>query len=95
MLAKRDPGEVPIEHTFASFSPDGIMLALGRTDNLVSVYDVRFLTNKKGHVQPMVQYAHPSKEYSAGYGISGLEWVEGFGRGSLGLLTAGSDGAYF
>lgn len=94
MLTRRAPGEPAIEHTFASFSPDGILLALSRTDNIISLYDVRFMLSKSQQARPIAQYEHPSKEYSAGYGISGLNWVEGFGRGSLGLLTAGSDGAF-
>lgn len=36
-----------------------------------------------------------AKPLSYGYGICGLEWMEGIGRGRLGLLTAGADGQCF
>lgn len=80
-----------VEHTFASFSPDGILLALGRSDNVALIYDVRFLS-KSSSARP-VTFRHHSRELTAGFGITGLRWVEGFGGRSLGLLTAGSDGA--
>lgn len=87
----RAMSQLPIEHNFATFSPDGILLALGRTDNIALVYDVRFFS-KSSNMRPVARYRHTPREVGAGFGITGLKWVEGFGRGSLGLLTAGPDG---
>ncbi|OCB86254.1 WD40 repeat-like protein [Sanghuangporus baumii] len=90
---------LPLETTHASFSPDGIFLALARSDHRVHVYDVRYLgSNESG--RPWAELTHPPIERPRNeheeYGVTGLRWVEGwsplgYGRGGLGLVTAGAD----
>ncbi|KAL5488363.1 hypothetical protein ACEPAI_6471 [Sanghuangporus weigelae] len=90
---------LPLETTNASFSPDGIFLALARSDHRVHVYDVRYLgSNESG--KPWAELVHPPIERPRNeheeYGVTGLRWVEGwsplgYGRGGLGLVTAGAD----
>jgi len=79
-----------LEMTFAAFSPDGIFLATAQTDDVVQLYDTRFLT------EPVLTYRHEQRRHNDGqgdnYGITGLKWVNGWKRGALGLVTAGSDG---
>ncbi|KAH8115806.1 WD40-repeat-containing domain protein [Phellopilus nigrolimitatus] len=80
-----------LEVSFAAFSPDSVLLALARTDDVTLVYDARFLGNgRPGGARPWACLRHPPS--AAGYGTTGLHWVDGFARGSLGLVTAASDG---
>ena len=91
----------------ASFSPCGTFLALARTDNVVLVYDARFLGGCKkkdamgsgSGAQAWACLRHPWRPAHSharggfGYGVTGIEWVEGFDReDGLGLVTAGADG---
>ena len=90
-----------LETTHASFSPDGIFLALARSDHRVHVYDVRYLSDSSGTGKTWAELVHPPVERPRGeheeYGVTGLKWVEGWsplgsGRGGLGLVTSGADG---
>ncbi|EJD00831.1 WD40 repeat-like protein [Fomitiporia mediterranea MF3/22] len=80
----------PLEVTCSSFSPDGILLAIARTDNATHVYDVRFLTGER----PWAVLSHKmvGRPRELEHGVTGLHWVEGVGRGQLGLVSGGTDG---
>jgi WD40 repeat protein len=87
------------EVTRPSFSPDGIYLAVPRSDNTTHVYDYRFMSTERG---PLAAYAHgPSKTLVEGAGqhhvpcgVVQARWVgSAFGCSRLGLLTGGDDGA--
>lgn len=87
---RRDRSSLEVAH--ASFSPDGILLALARTDNATHVYDVRYLSE-----EPLLVLRHGMVDDGTRedvFGVTGLKWVEGYERGRLGLVTGGADGAY-
>ena len=78
----------------ASFSPDGIYLAVARNDNRVHVYDSRMLERGLLH-----EFEHngpsrvsPSK---TSFGISGAQWIQSLSSNRLGLVTGGNDGERF
>ncbi|THG97261.1 hypothetical protein EW026_g4699 [Hermanssonia centrifuga] len=73
-----------------SFSPDGIYVAVARSDNVTHVYDSRFLGRD-------ILYDFPHGPGTEGtvedtkYGVVKLDWVEGPGS-ALSLVTGGADG---
>ncbi len=73
-----------------SFSPDGIYVAVARSDNVTHVYDSRFLGRD-------ILYDFPHRPGTEGtvedtkYGVVKLDWVEGPGS-ALSLVTGGADG---
>ncbi|TBU35131.1 WD40-repeat-containing domain protein [Dichomitus squalens] len=82
-----------------SLSPDGIYIAVGRTDNWVDVYDARML--QRG---PLHNYAHEGgglHKYRAvnmgeggasdEYGVVKTQWVDSYPFG-FGLVSGGADG---
>lgn len=75
----------------ASFSPDGLYLAMGRNDNHVHVYDVRML-----HRGPIFDYEHfgESKVTSPGnsYGVLKVHWMHSVQTTRMALLSGGEDG---
>ncbi|KAH7927326.1 hypothetical protein BV22DRAFT_1103751 [Leucogyrophana mollusca] len=75
----------------ASFSPDGIFLALGRNDNITDVYDSRNM--ERG---PLYGFFHddPNRGVpgSESYGVVEAKWVEGRDGRRMGLITGGNDG---
>jgi WD40 repeat protein len=75
-----------------SFSPDGLLLAVARTDDELHVYDSRFM-GRSG--EPMRRFLHWGDDCCPGgdrWGIVDAVWVDGWcGRG-LGVVTGGSDG---
>lgn len=83
--------------TCASFSPDGVLLALGCSDNSVYVYDARFLrADGPAHLH---RFRH-SKRVSdrETYGVTAVEWAPTRGimscsPGGYGLYSGGADGA--
>lgn len=81
------------EMNSATFSPDGIHLALGRNDNHTHLYDSRML-NKL-----LFDYEHyglsRTSPGSESYGVVQTQWVEsGSRRLPAGLVTGGNDGAF-
>lgn len=71
----------------ATFSDDGLYLALARTDNRTHVYDTRMLG-----AGPLHQYSHGTSTIPRShYGVVHAQWVTR-GRGGLGLVTGGNDG---
>lgn len=79
-----------VEVTYAEFSPDDILLALGRNDHLIDIYDVRFMSEP---VQTFEQnLENRCLDKSREWGITGLHWTSDISRG---LISAGSDGEYF
>ena len=75
-----------LEIMSSSFSPDGMFLALARNDNEVHIYDIRKIP------EAYLELKHERKRHTGPYGITGCSWVNGLIPGSLGLVTAGSDG---
>ncbi|KZV82745.1 hypothetical protein EXIGLDRAFT_626630, partial [Exidia glandulosa HHB12029] len=80
----------------AAFSPDGILLALGCSDNSTYVYDVRFL--EEDAPTPVARFRHDRKiGTERSYGVTCVEWAPSRGLMSsqcgYGLYTGGSDGA--
>ena len=74
-----------------SFSPDGIMLAVARSDDELHLYDSRFM-GRNG--EPMACYLHWEDDCCVGekWGVVDAVWVDGWcGRG-FGIVTGGSDG---
>ena len=82
------------EVTAVNFSPDGLLLAIARSDDEVHVYDSRFMGQDIG---PMRRFLHWGDDYCmAGdkWGVVDAVWVNGWcGRG-LGIVTGGSDGEF-
>jgi len=81
-------GEVNV----ATFSSDGIYLAIARNDNVTHIYDSRML--EKG-VLHTFEHLGPCRTSpgSESYGIVQAQWVESASR-RLGLVTGGDDGEY-
>ncbi|KAI0048349.1 WD40 repeat-like protein [Auriscalpium vulgare] len=80
------PGEV----TTASFSPDGILLAVARNDDALHMYDTRFL--ERG---PLARYLHKREDRDVDmprYGVAEAVWISGWQGFDLGLVSGGTDG---
>jgi len=88
--AELEPREDDV--TGVRFSPDGLLLAVARSDDELHVYDSRFL-GRGG--DPMRRFLHWGEDGFVGgdrWGIVDAVWVDGWcGRG-LGIVTGGSDG---
>lgn len=85
--SKSQEGEV----TTVSFSPDGLLLAVARSDDELQVFDSRFMGRSS---KPMARYLHWGDDCCIGekWGIVDAVWVDGWcGRG-FGIITGGSDG---
>ncbi len=87
-------GKVPVrEVSCMAFSPDGIYLSLGRTDNSLHVYDSRMLG--KGVLQ---KYRHKEPRCvspgSTLFGVTHAQWVVKH-SGQYALLSGGEDGELF
>jgi WD40 repeat protein len=82
------------EVTAVSFSPDGLLLAVARSDDAVHVYDSRFMGQG---LEPLRRFLHWGDNCCmAGdeWGVVDAVWVDGWcGRG-LGIVTGGSDGEF-
>lgn len=78
-----------------SFSPDGLLLAVSRSDDELHIYDSRFMGR---NLEPMRRFVHWEEDCCLGgdrWGIVDAVWVDGWcGRG-LGVVTGGSDGEIF
>ena len=78
-----------------SFSPDGLLLAVARSDDELHVYDSRFMGYSR---EPMQRFLHWGEDCCLDgdrWGIVDAVWVDGWcGRG-LGVVTGGSDGKGF
>jgi hypothetical protein len=88
--AELEPREDDV--TGVRFSPDGLLLAVARSDDELHVYDSRFLGRGR---DPMRRFLHWGEDGFVGgdrWGIVDAVWVDGWcGRG-LGIVTGGSDG---
>ncbi|KAF8499257.1 WD40-repeat-containing domain protein [Russula emetica] len=75
-----------------SFSPDGLLLAISRSDDELHIYDSRFMGRSR---EPMKRFLHWGDDHCLGgdrWGIVDAVWVDRWcGRG-LGVITGGSDG---
>ena len=76
-----------IEHI--KFDPSGEYLAVGRSDNIVQIFDTRMGTILHTlHHGESVSTKPPSEQY----GITALDWVTGWHGCGVRLLTGGEDG---
>lgn len=75
------------EVTQASFSPDGLLLAVARNDNALHVYDVRALSRG-----PLCRFEHHDSDAvdGGGWGIVTANWIQG--RNRIGIVSGGNDG---
>lgn len=71
----------------ASFSPDGRLLAVARSDNALHVYDVRVLSRG-----PLCQFEHHESDAvgGGGFGIVAATWIQS--RNRIGIVSGGNDG---
>jgi len=80
-------GEVNV----ATFSPDGMYLALARNDNHTHVYDRRMLARG-----PMFDYEHFGERQVASqsdsYGVVNAQWIQSSLTRRMVLVTGGEDG---
>lgn len=77
----------------ASFSPDGMYLALARNDNRTHVYDRRMWD--RGVI---FEYGHNGESKAASrdvYGVVKAQWVQSQTTRRMALVTGGEDGAGF
>ena len=79
------PDRACTEINSLSLSPDGIYLAVGRSDNWVDVYDSRMLQRRELH-----SFAHEGGGPDT-YGVVKTQWVDGYPFG-FGLVSGGVDG---
>lgn len=85
-----DTGEPPDQTVhYTTFSSDGRLLAIARSDNRLHVYDMRALS--KG---PLCDFRHLDSDGSGGssYGVIHAAWVEGRDRRRIGITSGGDDG---
>ncbi|KAI6130181.1 WD40-repeat-containing domain protein [Pisolithus croceorrhizus] len=83
----REPPDQTVHYT--TFSSDGRLLAIARSDNRLHVYDMRALS--KG---PLCDFRHLDSDGSGGssYGVIHAAWVEGRDRRRIGIASGGDDG---
>jgi WD40 repeat protein len=87
-------GASDLEVSCMNFSPDGICLALARSDNCVHVYDSRMLGRGVLH-----NYRHENQDPlfnppgTTLYGVSHTQWITTH-TGQFALLSGGNDGGY-
>ena len=76
-----------IEHL--KFDPSGEYLAIGRSDNIVQVFDTRM-----GAILHTLHHGESisMKPPNERYGITAMEWVVGWHGYGVRLLTGGEDG---
>ncbi|KAI0249503.1 WD40-repeat-containing domain protein [Lactifluus subvellereus] len=80
------------EVTAVSFSPDGLLLAIARSDDEVHVYDSRFMGQGIGPMRRFLHWGDDCCMAGDKWGVVDAVWVNGWcGRG-LGIVTGGSDG---
>jgi hypothetical protein len=75
-----------------SFSPDGLLLAISRSDDELHIYDSRFMGRSR---EPMRRYLHWGDDCCVGgdkWGIVDAVWVDGWCGRQQGVITGGSDG---
>lgn len=88
-------GEVNV----ATFSPDGLYLALSRNDNRTHVYDRRMLSKRREAAStPLFDFAHTGESkmasVSEAYGVVNAEWVQSEWTRRACLVTGGEDGKW-
>jgi len=90
-FAKEGEDEDDGEVNCASFSPDGIYLAIARNDNVVHVYDSRNL--ERGFLYAF-KHDYPNRAVAGfkGFGVVEAQWVTSFDGRRLGLVSGGNDG---
>ncbi|KAI6116796.1 WD40-repeat-containing domain protein [Pisolithus croceorrhizus] len=83
----REPPDQTVHYT--TFSSDGRLLAIARSDNRLHVYDMRALSRG-----PLCDFRHLDSDGSGGssYGIIHAAWVEGGDRRRIGIASGGDDG---
>lgn len=90
----RDPG-FEGEASCSAFSPDGVFLALARSDNETHVYDVRYLARGRGR-GPLFMYRHTGEcraaSASVRYGVVKAQWLRSARSRRMALVTGGDDG---
>jgi WD40 repeat protein len=76
-----------IEHL--KYDPSGEYLAVGRSDNIVQIFDTRMgaILHTLHHGES-ISMKPPSEQY----GITAMEWVAGWHGYGVRLLTGGEDG---
>lgn len=78
----------------ASFSPDGMYLALARNDNRAHVYDRRMWDRGV-----LFEYGHDGESKAASqkdvYGVVKAQWVQSQATRRMALITGGEDGKGF
>ncbi|KAH9982323.1 WD40-repeat-containing domain protein [Lactifluus volemus] len=80
------------EVTAVSFSPDGLLLAVARSDDEVHVYDTRFMGQGREPLRRFLHWGDNCCMAGDEWGVVDAVWVDGWcGRG-LGIVTGGSDG---
>lgn len=85
-----DMGEEPEEVVHViTFSSDGHLLAIARSDNRLHVYDIRALS--KG---PLCDFRHFDSDEGGGNlcGVAHAAWIEGRDRRRIGIVSGGDDG---
>ncbi|KAI9445360.1 WD40-repeat-containing domain protein [Lactarius indigo] len=88
---EHEPHATEDQVTTASFSSDGVLLAIARSDDELHIYDSRFVGRS---AEPMARYLHWDDDCCIGdkWGIVDAVWVDGWcGRG-FGIITGGADG---
>lgn len=85
--------KVPSSVNQMLYSPDGLLLAVSRSDNVTHVYDSRFLG------QILYRFKHkPGMEGSMDdtkYGVCKIDWMVNPWTQHLSLASGGADGTYF
>jgi hypothetical protein len=80
--------------TAVSFSPDGLLLAVARSDDEVHVYDTRFMGQGREPLRRFLHWGDNCCMAGDEWGVVDAVWVDGWcGRG-LGIVTGGSDGEF-
>ena len=75
-----------------SFSPDGLFLAVARSDDELHIYDSRFLGRSRAPMRRFLHWGEDCCLTGDRWGIVDAVWVDGWCGKGLGVVTGGSDG---
>ena len=75
-----------------SFSPDGLLLAVSRSDDELHIYDSRFIGRSRAPMRRFLHWGDDCCLTGDRWGIVDAVWVDGWCGKGLGVVTGGSDG---
>ena len=75
-----------------SFSPDGLLLAVSRSDDELHIYDSRFMGRDRAPMRRFLHWGEDCCLTGDRWGIVDAVWVDRWCGKGLGVITGGTDG---